>query len=75
MPHGVQVFLERVSVYCFAASYAVALLLEVIHLLRPGSAIRFVSICFGSAGLLPHTIYLAVQRPAARLAATARCSS
>ncbi len=54
---------ERVTVFCFAASYAVALLLEVAQLFRPRAAVRLCSVGFGSAGLLAHTIFLAVQRP------------
>jgi ABC-type transport system involved in cytochrome c biogenesis permease subunit len=55
--------LERVTVFCFAASYAVAFLLELAQLLRPRPALRLLGLVFGGAGLLAHTIYLAVQRP------------
>jgi ABC-type uncharacterized transport system permease subunit len=54
-------FAERVTVFCFAASYAVALALELWHLLRPRPIQRYVSIGFGLAGLLAHAIYVAVQ--------------
>lgn len=54
---------ERVSVYCFAASYGVAFLCELAHLLRPRPVLRMLGIGFGAAGLLAHTIFLAVQRP------------
>ena len=63
MPQGVEHFFERVTIFCFAASYGTALLLEVVHLLRPRPAVRLFSLGFGSAGLLAHTIFLAVQRP------------
>ena len=53
--------LEKVSLFCFEASYAVALLLELLHLLRPRAVHRLVSIGFGIAGFLAHSIFLAVQ--------------
>ena len=53
-------FAERVTVFCFAASYGVALALELWHLLRPRPIQRYVSIGFGLAGLLAHAIYVAV---------------
>jgi ABC-type uncharacterized transport system permease subunit len=52
-------FIERVTVFCFAASYAVALVLELWRLLRPRPILRYVSIGFGLAGLLAHTIVVA----------------
>jgi ABC-type transport system involved in cytochrome c biogenesis permease subunit len=53
----------KVTVVCFAASYASALLLEVLHQLWGRPLLRLLAIGFGAAGLLAHTIYLAVQRP------------
>jgi ABC-type transport system involved in cytochrome c biogenesis permease subunit len=53
--------LDRITVFCFAASYAVALVLELVQLLRPRPIQRLISLAFGGAGLLAHTIYLAVQ--------------
>lgn len=55
--------MERVTVFCFLASYAVALGLEVWHQLRPRPVLRLLGLAFGGAGLLAQTIYLAVQRP------------
>jgi ABC-type transport system involved in cytochrome c biogenesis permease subunit len=55
--------LESVKVFCFAASYAVALALDLVQLLRPRPVLRLVSTGFGAAGLLAHTVYLAFQRP------------
>jgi ABC-type transport system involved in cytochrome c biogenesis permease subunit len=55
--------LEGISRFCFAASYAVAFGLELVHLLRPRSVLRLSSIAFGAAGLLAQTLYLMVQRP------------
>ncbi len=56
-------FLERVTVFCFAASYAVAFLAELLLLLRPRPAPRLVGLIFGSAGFLAHTIFLGVHHP------------
>jgi ABC-type transport system involved in cytochrome c biogenesis permease subunit len=55
--------MERVTVVCFLASYAVALGLEVWHQLRPRPVLRLLGLAFGGAGLLAQTIYLAVQKP------------
>lgn len=54
-------FLERVTVLCFGASYGVALALEVWHQLRPRPIFRLLSLIFGVAGLLAHTIFVLVQ--------------
>jgi ABC-type transport system involved in cytochrome c biogenesis permease subunit len=55
--------LERVTVFCFAASYGVAFLLELLQLFRPRPLVRLLGLGFGAAGLLAHTIFLGVQRP------------
>lgn len=55
--------LDGISRFCFGASYAVALLMELLQLLRPRTAQRLVGIGFGCAGLFAHSIYLIVQRP------------
>src|SRR5262245_43171866 len=56
-------FLERVTVFCFAASYGVAFLTELLQLLRPRPVLRLVGLGFGGAGLLAHTIFLAMHHP------------
>jgi ABC-type uncharacterized transport system permease subunit len=56
---------ERITVFCFAASYAVALALELLQLRRPRPIQRVLSLAFGSAGLLAHTIYVARPLPLA----------
>jgi ABC-type uncharacterized transport system permease subunit len=52
-------WVERITVYCFGASYALALLLELIHLFRPRAYLRLLSNVLGGAGLLAHTLFLA----------------
>jgi ABC-type transport system involved in cytochrome c biogenesis permease subunit len=56
-------FFERVTVFCFAASYAVAFALDLLHALRPRPVLRLFSLGFGSAGLLAQTIYLGWHPP------------
>lgn len=55
--------MNRVTIFCFLASYAIALALEVVHLVRPRPGVRWLSLAFGGAGFLAHSIYLAVQLP------------
>ena len=54
-------FFDHVNVFCFAASYAVALALELWHLFRPRPILRLIAIGFGVAGLVAHLIYLVWQ--------------
>src|SRR5262249_52339772 len=61
-PGGVSGPVDRI--FCFAASYAVALALDVLYQFRPRPVVRLLSVGFGAAGLLAHTLYLAAQRPA-----------
>jgi ABC-type transport system involved in cytochrome c biogenesis permease subunit len=51
--------IDGISMTCFGASYAVALALELVQLLRPRMIQRVISLAFGGAGLLAHTLYLA----------------
>lgn len=53
--------IERITVFCFAASYAVALGLEFWHYLRPRPIERLLSLAFGAAGLVAHTAFIVVQ--------------
>ena len=48
---------------CFGLSYLFALALELVRQARPGRAVRVAGLLFGFAGLLAHTIFLAVNRP------------
>jgi ABC-type uncharacterized transport system permease subunit len=54
-------FIEKVSVTCFAASYAVAFALELWHLFQPRPIQRLIAIGFAVAGLLAHITYLVAQ--------------
>ena len=51
--------IERVTIFCFAASYGVALGLELWHLARPRPILRVVSLGFGAAGLFAQILFLA----------------
>src|SRR6516225_1503425 len=53
--------IERITIFCFAASYAVALALELLLLFRSSALTRLLATCFGSAGLLAHTLFLSAQ--------------
>lgn len=55
--------MDRVTLFCFAASYAVALGFDVLHQVRPRPLLRLFVVGFSAAGLVAQTIYLAVQRP------------
>jgi ABC-type transport system involved in cytochrome c biogenesis permease subunit len=53
--------LANVSIFCFAASYSVALGLELTHLVSPRPILRYVSVGFGAAGLLAQLLYLLLR--------------
>src|SRR5207249_3645851 len=55
--------LDRITIVCFGASYAVALGLELVQLFWPRAIQRVACALFGAAGLLAHTLYLFVQHP------------
>jgi ABC-type transport system involved in cytochrome c biogenesis permease subunit len=56
-------WLDKITRLCFGASYAVALILELLQLFWPRNVHRYVALGFAGAGLFAHTVYLAVQRP------------
>jgi ABC-type transport system involved in cytochrome c biogenesis permease subunit len=56
--------LEHITIFCFAASYTVALCLELFRLFKPRELLRLSATLFAAAGLLAHTLFLAVHRPA-----------
>jgi ABC-type uncharacterized transport system permease subunit len=53
--------LGRITVFCFAASYAVAVGLELARPLRPRLAVRGLALGFAAAGLVAHTIFIAIN--------------
>jgi ABC-type transport system involved in cytochrome c biogenesis permease subunit len=53
--------LGKISEVCFAASYGVALALELFHQFRPRPVLRLVGLFFGGAGLFAHSIFIAVN--------------
>jgi ABC-type transport system involved in cytochrome c biogenesis permease subunit len=52
---------DRITIFCFAASYSVALVLELMQLFGPRKVPRALGIAFGGAGLLAHTLYLVIR--------------
>jgi ABC-type transport system involved in cytochrome c biogenesis permease subunit len=54
---------DRITLFCFQASYTVALAVELFRLVQPRGVTRLVSLGFGTAGLLAHTLFLLAQRP------------
>lgn len=54
---------DRITLFCFAASYTVALVLELVQLVWPRRVQRWLAAAFAGAGLLAHTLYLSVQGP------------
>lgn len=55
--------IDRISLFCFQASYAVALLLELVQLVRPRRILALAALGFGVAGLVAHTLFLIAQGP------------
>jgi ABC-type uncharacterized transport system permease subunit len=59
--------LSNVTLFCFLASYAVALGLEGVRFVRRWTVNRFLMVAFAVAGLVAHTIYLVERSRAADL--------
>jgi ABC-type transport system involved in cytochrome c biogenesis permease subunit len=55
--------LGHITVFCFACSYAVALALEIVQLVRPRRIQRYLGIFFGTVGLLAHVLFLIFHPP------------
>lgn len=55
--------MDRVTTYCFVASYTLALAFELLHQLRPRPIFRLVALANGAAGLAAHTLFLIAQQP------------
>jgi ABC-type transport system involved in cytochrome c biogenesis permease subunit len=56
--------MQQIQVFCFAASYGVALVLEILQLFWQRRVQRYLRTGFAGAGFLAHSIYLLVNRPA-----------
>ena len=54
---------DRITTFCFGASYAVALVLELAQLLSPRPVLRVLCTIFAAAGLMAHTLFLLIQQP------------
>jgi ABC-type transport system involved in cytochrome c biogenesis permease subunit len=54
--------LAKISIFCFAASYGAALVLEVVHLLSPRPVLRYLSLGFGIAGLIAQVGFMLAQQ-------------
>jgi len=55
--------MNRVTVFCFMASYGLALLLELLHLWLGKAVLRALALVAGAAGLIAQTIYLYSHQP------------
>ncbi|HEV3260172.1 MAG TPA: cytochrome c biogenesis protein CcsA [Gemmataceae bacterium] len=55
---------DRITVFCFGASYACALVLELVQLCWPRPVQRWLATGFAGAGLLAHTLFLLARPPA-----------
>jgi ABC-type transport system involved in cytochrome c biogenesis permease subunit len=55
--------MDRIKVFCFFASYLVALAMELWHQFRPRPVFRLIGLGFGAAGLLAQTLYLYTRQP------------
>jgi ABC-type uncharacterized transport system permease subunit len=56
-------FLQKITLLCFGASYGVSLALELWYLLRPRPVYRLVALGFGLAGMAAQTLYLFARKP------------
>jgi ABC-type transport system involved in cytochrome c biogenesis permease subunit len=56
--------IDRITVFCFGASYAVALTAELARLLSSRPVFRVLATGFAAAGLAAHTLFLAARPPA-----------
>jgi ABC-type uncharacterized transport system permease subunit len=53
--------MDKVTVFCFLASYTVATGMEVVRLRSRNSVNRYLTLAMGAAGFLAHTFYLSVR--------------
>ena len=55
--------LQRVSTACFGLSYLLAFVIELARVRWPSGTLRTVGLILGGAGILAHSIFLAVRHP------------
>ena len=55
-------FLQKITVVCFAASYTLALILELVQLVRRRRALRWLALAACGAGLFAHSVFLVVHK-------------
>jgi len=55
--------MNRITVFCFVASYSLALLLELLHLWRGALWLRVLALLSAAAGLVAHTLFLYSKQP------------
>ncbi|MFQ3594122.1 MAG: cytochrome c biogenesis protein CcsA [Gemmataceae bacterium] len=55
--------MNRVTIFCFVASYALALLLELLHLWLQRLSLRILALLSALAGLVAHTAFLYSKQP------------
>lgn len=55
--------MNRVTLTCYLASYALALVLELLNLRSPRRSLRALALVAGAAGVAAHTIYLYARQP------------
>jgi ABC-type transport system involved in cytochrome c biogenesis permease subunit len=55
--------LTRITVFCFAASYGLAMLLELVQVARPRRWLRYTALATCGAGLIAHSLYLIAKKP------------
>jgi len=56
-------WVEGITRFCFAASYTVALIAEIVQLFRPRWVPRWLARFFGTAGLFAHSVFLVMHQP------------
>src|SRR5947209_20440666 len=54
---------QGIGLGCFGFSYAIALALEFLHAFRPRPIHRWLSLAFGLAGLLAHSLFILWKQP------------
>lgn len=55
--------MDQVKIFCFFASYSLALALELWHQFRPRPVFRLLALTAGAAGLIAQTLYLYTKQP------------